>query len=92
MDEALDLTESVTSRGISDEGLEATFRRVRIRAAFISLKKLDLSKAQEQFIRGNVDPREVISLFPRLMPETSNFTRAVPPFHDIADVNQVGKK
>ena len=53
MDEALDLSESVASRGANvDESFEKTVRQVRCRAAFISLKKLELRKAQEQFIRG----------------------------------------
>ena len=73
-----------------DESFEKTLSSVRCRAAFISLKKMDLPKAQEQFIRGRVDPREVISLFPRMLPSSSNFTRVVPSLHDIADVNQVG--
>ena len=53
------------------------------------LKKMELRKAQEQFVRGRVDPREVISLFPRMLPSSSNFTRAIPSLHDIADINQV---
>ena len=90
MDEALDLSESVASRGSNvDESFEKTVRQVRCRAAFISLKKMELRKAQEQFIRGRVDPREVISLFPKLLPSSSNFTRAIPSLHDIADINQV---
>ena len=58
----------------------------------IYLKKMELRKAQEQFVRGRVDPREVISLFPRMLPSSSNFTRAIPSLHDIADINQVNKK
>ena len=50
---------------------------------------MELRKAQEQFVRGRVDPREVISLFPRMLPSSSNFTRAIPSLHDIADINQV---
>ena len=63
--------------------------KARVRAAFISLKTLELRRAQELFIKGRVDPREVISLYPRLLPSSSNFTRSVPPLHDIADVHQV---
>ena len=58
----------------------------------IYLKKMELRKAQEQFVRGRVDPREVISLFPRMLPSSSNFTRAIPSLHDIADINQVNLK
>ncbi len=91
MDEALDIAESVASRGCNNvsESCAETVNRVRCRAAFISFKQMDLGKAQEQFIRGRVDPREVISLFPRMLPATSDFTRAIPALHDIADINQV---
>jgi hypothetical protein len=33
----------------------------------------------------------LISLYPRLMPKSSSFVRAVPPLHDLADVNAVSK-
>ena len=86
------MVEAATSRGHHtnfDESFEAIVKRARSRAAFISLKKMDLKKAHELLIRGRVDPREVISLFPRMLPESSNFTRSVPPMHDIADISQV---
>lgn len=89
VDEALELAENVRGGSGQDESFERIVNRVRCRAAFISLKKMDLKKAQEQFIRGRVDPREVISLFPRMLPSTSDFTRALPNLHDIADINQV---
>ena len=84
------MSENAASRsGGSDENLEATVKFVRSRAAFISLKKMELRKAQELFIKARVDPREVISLFPRMLPASSNFTRAVPPLHDIPDIHSV---
>ena len=94
VDEALELSEMVASRAVnsheSDEkDLDSIVNFVRSRAAFISLKKMELRRAQELFIRGRVDPREIISLFPRMLPASSNFTRTVPALHDIADINQV---
>ena len=93
IDEALELAENASYRitgvdGQSD-GLEAVLNKARIKAGFISLRAFELRKAQELFVRGRVDPREIITLYPRLLPSTSNFKRCVPPLHDIADINQV---
>ena len=93
IDEALELAENASYRitgvdGQSD-GLEAVLNKARIKAGFISLRAFELRKAQELFVRGRVDPREIISLYPRLLPSTTNFKRCVPPLHDIADINQV---
>ena len=63
----------------------------RVRAAFISLKRFDLHRARELLVRGRADPREVICLYPRLLPASSNFTRSVRALNDIADVNQIAK-
>ena len=91
IDEALELAENASYNQQSSEGLEEVLNKARVKAAFISLKSMELRKAQELFIRGRVDPREVISLFPRLLPTSSNFTRSVPPLHDIADIHQISK-
>ena len=91
VDEALELSAMVASRAVNsnEKDLDSIVNFVRSRAAFISLKKMELRRAQELFIRGRVDPREIISLFPRMLPASSNFTRTVPALHDIADINQV---
>jgi len=34
-------------------------------------------------------PMQLITLYPGLMPSNSQFMRAVPPLHDIADVTQL---
>ena len=36
-----------------------------------------------------LDLLQVISLWPRLLPRSTSFTRSVPALHDIADVNQM---
>lgn len=92
IDEALELAENASYRITGDgqsDGLEAVLNKARIKAGFISLRAFELRRAQELFVRGRVDPREIISLYPRLLPSTTNFKRCVPPLHDIADINQV---
>ena len=89
IDEALALAESC--QNVSGEELDAIVNRVRIQAGFRSLKKLDCAQASDLLIRGKVDPKEVISLWPRLLTSSINFTRSVPPLHDIADIHQLSK-
>jgi len=94
IDEALELAENASYRITGDgqsDGLEAVLNKARIKAGFISLRAFELRRAQELFVRGRVDPREIISLYPRLLPSTTNFKRCVPPLHDIADINQISK-
>ena len=35
---------------------------------------------------------QLISLYPNLLPSSSNFVRAAPPLHDLADINTITKK
>lgn len=91
VEEALELAENAISQSSSDPGLESCLARARVRAAFISLKRFDLLRARELLVRGQADPREVICLFPRLLPASSDFTRSARAWNDIADVNQIAK-
>ena len=38
---------------------------------------------------GELDVRELISLFPLLLPADADFNRSVPPLHEMADVTQI---
>lgn len=38
---------------------------------------------------GQLDVRELISLYPLLLPTSSSFTRSHPPLHEFADLNQL---
>ena len=91
MEEALELAENAIGQNSHDTGLESSLARARVRSAFISLKRFDLQRARELLIRGRADPREVICLYPRLLPASSNFTRSVWALNDVADVNQVSR-
>jgi len=89
IEEALELAENAASQNSNDSGLESALARARVRSAFISLKRFELQRAKELLIRGRADPREVICLYPRLLPSSSNYTRPVWALNDVADVNQV---
>ena len=39
----------------------------------------------------SIFPQQVISLYPKYLPSSVNFTRSVPPLHEIADINQLSK-
>ena len=89
VEEALELAENAAAQNSQDTAIESSLARARVRSAFISLKRFELQRAKELLIRGRADPREVICLFPRLLPASSNFTRSVWALNDVADVNQV---
>ena len=42
---------------------------------------------------GDLDPIlfQLITLYPHLLPVTSNFMRSVPPLHEIADIQQLAR-
>ena len=60
VEEALELAENAQLRGRSSrENFQLVLNHVRIKAAFICFKNLQLERAKELFIRGKLDPREV---------------------------------
>ena len=65
------------------------YNKIQQQAGFIYFSNGDFDKAHELFESGAVDPREVISIFPGLLPPSSAFIRTVPPLHEIADINQL---
>ena len=62
---------------------------VRQKAAFMFLKTGQLDRAQELLLGAAVDVREVLSLYPGMLPSDSKFVRADPPLHDIPDISSV---
>lgn len=62
---------------------------IQRKAGFVELSQFHFDSAKKFFISGSVDPREVISLFPGLISQSSEFTRCRPPLHEFADVNQI---
>ena len=104
IEEALSLAErnqsQLHSRKNELEGLEDTYERSKLElsvyrayqmAGFFHMKAMDLVRAKYLFEKGCLDPRELICLWPRLLPSSSSFTRCITPrpLHEIADVNQL---
>lgn len=89
MEEALELAQNANRVGMTKEQFQMMYHKIQQQAAFICFANGEFDKARELFCSGNVDPREVISVFPGLMPPSSTFVRAVPPLHGIADINQL---
>lgn len=52
---------------------------------------MELGSAKELLIKGCADPREIICLFPRLLPTSSNFTRTARGLSDIPDISAISK-
>lgn len=89
VEEALELAQNANRMGMTKEQFQKIFHKIQQQAAFIYFSNGEFDKARELFGSGDVDPREVISVFPGLMPPSSTFVRTVPPLHGIADVNQL---
>jgi hypothetical protein len=89
LDQALHLINNATNPGMSGERLETTRRRLTQSVGFAWLARAEWAAAQDLLACGGVDPCEVITLFPGLMPASSPFARAAPPLHAIADVHQL---
>lgn len=87
--EALELAKNANKAGLTRDKFLKIFKRFQKQAAFIEFSEGHLEEAMNLFKDSQVDVREVISLYPRLLPSNCNFTRSVPPLHEIADVNQL---
>ncbi|XP_023667162.2 transforming growth factor-beta receptor-associated protein 1 homolog [Paramormyrops kingsleyae] len=90
VEEALVLTEGARSN-IPKEKFQVMHRRILQQAGFILFGQLQFSEAKEHFRRGQLDVRELISLYPLLLPAGSSFTRSHPPLHDFADLNHLAQ-
>ncbi|KAG7163807.1 Transforming growth factor-beta receptor-associated protein 1-like [Homarus americanus] len=88
VEEAVELAEHSGAVGMSQEQYHQLFRTLLQKAGFIKLAHGVYDQAQEYFLRGSVDVREVISLYPGLMPDSVEFMRAQPPLHHLADIAQ----
>ncbi|CAG2204159.1 TGFBRAP1 [Mytilus edulis] len=89
--EALDLAKNANKAGLTRDKFLKIFKRFQQQAAFIEFSEGHLEEAMDLFKNSQVDVREVISLYPRLLPSNCNFTRSVPPLHEMADVNQLSR-
>ncbi|XP_060024500.1 transforming growth factor-beta receptor-associated protein 1 isoform X3 [Lagenorhynchus albirostris] len=88
VEEALVLAKGAR-RNIPKEKFQVMYRRILQQAGFIQFAQLQFLEAKELFRSGQLDVRELISLYPFLLPTSSSFTRSHPPLHEFADLNQL---
>ncbi|XP_019825407.2 transforming growth factor-beta receptor-associated protein 1 isoform X3 [Bos indicus] len=88
VEEALVLAKGAR-RNIPKEKFQVMYRRILLQAGFIQFAQLQFLEAKELFRSGQLDVRELISLYPLLLPTSSSFTRSHPPLHEFADLNQL---
>jgi AraC-like DNA-binding protein len=89
--EALDLAKNARKTGLSKERFTKMYQRIQQQAGFIEFQQRNLDQARELFHGGKLDVRELITLYPLLMPAKTTFTRTVPPLHEIADITQISQ-
>ncbi|XP_043392469.1 transforming growth factor-beta receptor-associated protein 1 isoform X8 [Chelonia mydas] len=88
VEEALILAKAAR-RNIPKEKFQVMYKRILQQAGFIYFAQLQFLEAKELFRSGQLDVRELISLYPFLLPTSSSFTRSHPPLHEYADLNQL---
>ncbi|XP_020385326.2 transforming growth factor-beta receptor-associated protein 1 homolog [Rhincodon typus] len=88
VEEALLLTRGAR-RNVPKEKFQGMYRRILQQAGFIQFGQLQFLEAKELFRNGQLDVRELMSLYPLLLPSTSTFIRSHPPLHEYADLNQL---
>ena len=64
---------------------------VRQKAGFSYLKQGNMERARELLLLGKTDVREILSLYPGMLPANSKFVRD-PSLHDIPDVSCIKKE
>ncbi|XP_039246502.1 transforming growth factor-beta receptor-associated protein 1 [Pipra filicauda] len=88
VEEALVLAKGAR-RNIPKEKFQVMYKRILQQAGFIQFAQLQFLEAKELFRSGQLDVRELISLYPFLLPTSSSFIRSHPPLHEYADLNQL---
>uniref|UniRef100_A0A3B3YLF6 CNH domain-containing protein n=1 Tax=Poecilia mexicana TaxID=48701 RepID=A0A3B3YLF6_9TELE len=91
VEEALVLTEGAQRNIPKDKFQVSISRRILQQAGFIKFGQLQFLEAKEHFRKGELDVRELISLYPLLLPASSSFMRCHPPLHEFADLNHLAQ-
>ncbi|XP_033102642.1 transforming growth factor-beta receptor-associated protein 1-like [Anneissia japonica] len=89
VEEALTLAKNARKTGLSKEMFRRMYVRIQQQAGFIKLAQYEFEEASQLFKDGALDVRELISLFPNLLPGSTSFNRSLPPLHDFADIKQI---
>ncbi|XP_061597424.1 transforming growth factor-beta receptor-associated protein 1 homolog isoform X1 [Cololabis saira] len=90
VEEALILIEGA-QRNIPKDKFQILHKRILQQAGFIQFGQLQFLEAKEHFRKGQLDVRELISLYPLLLPASSSFTRCHPPLHEFADLHHLAQ-
>ncbi|XP_053311093.1 transforming growth factor-beta receptor-associated protein 1 [Spea bombifrons] len=88
VEEALVLAKGAR-QNIPKEKFQVMYRRILQQAGFIQFAQQQFLEAKELFRSSHLDIRELISLYPLLLPSSSSFIRTHPPLHEYADLNQL---
>ena len=81
----------LSKRKLNNDQFTGMMKRVLCMSGFVRFQDVDFDfdEVLQFFIEGNMDPREIICLFPSVMPRESDFKRAIPPYHEISNVAQM---
>ena len=86
------LTLSLVANQLNEKKYGDNFmRQVQAQAGFAHFSKACFKQASDLFIQSEMDPREVIALYPSLTLKRSTFTPSRPLLHNIKDVSAVAK-
>ncbi|XP_002170800.1 transforming growth factor-beta receptor-associated protein 1 [Hydra vulgaris] len=66
-------------------------KQIQIQAAFIYFLENNFEKAYKLFVESFMDPRELIVLYPDIMPRNSTYIPSKPSYHSIPDIMFVVK-
>eukprot|EP00057_Strongylocentrotus_purpuratus_P012789 XP_011667263.1 PREDICTED: transforming growth factor-beta receptor-associated protein 1 [Strongylocentrotus purpuratus] len=89
VEEALNLAKNYRKAGLGKDKFLQMYNHIQQQAGFIQFAQLNFADSMELFKEAKLDVRELICLYPNLLPSNSNFHRAIPPLHDFADISQV---
>ena len=90
IEEAFDLL--VVSSKLNPRQYDKTYvMQVKAQAAFVYFSNSEFEKALPLFVESRVDPREVIVLYPMMLPANKTFQASRPLLHNIKDLTVIVK-
>lgn len=70
---------------------ESYVKQVKAQAAFVYFSDAQFEKALPLFVESGVDPREVVVLYPLMMPASKDYAPSRPLLHNIKDLTVIVK-
>lgn len=82
----------VIAKNLSPKMFDESYeQQIKAQAGFVYFTDARFDKAHQIFIESKVDPREVICLYPLMLPATALFNPSRPLLHSIQDLSVVVK-